>query len=249
MQSIDTEPRVLFIDDSSINLKLAEVQFRQLGIRCSLSLNAKDALQLIKMHSFCAILTDIVMPGMDGMELARQVRKLEMGSTQRIPVIAVTSSVEDEDKEKYKACGMDDVLEKPVSVESLSSIIRKWTTIDLSPSTQTKNPSSAVKSESPINFQQLAALLGDDDQGTLLEWVSLFRELFPDLLENIASAIQKRDAKSVQAAAHKAKGSANSTAAIRLAKLLGDLEKDAGLEKWLEFGGQLKVIEAEFSRI
>ena len=85
------EPRVLFIDDSSLNLKLAKAQFQQLGINCSLCLRAEDALELIETHSFSAILTDISMPGMDGMALTRRVRVIEAGTGQRIPVIAVSS--------------------------------------------------------------------------------------------------------------------------------------------------------------
>jgi CheY-like chemotaxis protein len=72
---------------------------------------------------------DCMMPVMDGYEATRILRAREAGSgARRTPVIALTASAIDGDRERCLNAGMDDYLAKPFSAAQLSAIIEKWST-------------------------------------------------------------------------------------------------------------------------
>ena len=64
------------------------------------------------------------MPGMDGLELAAEIRRRERG--QRTPIIALTASVLKEDRESCSAAGMDDFISKPINSKQLYERIERW---------------------------------------------------------------------------------------------------------------------------
>jgi CheY-like chemotaxis protein len=70
-------------------------------------------------HYYDAILMDLRMPHMDGLEAARTIRSLERSDTGNIPIIALTANIAEEDKQKVKEAGMDAHLSKPVDPDLL----------------------------------------------------------------------------------------------------------------------------------
>lgn len=101
----------------------------------------------------------------------------------------------------------------------------------------------------PIDLERLASLLGDDDEPKMFEYLGLFRGIFPDLINEIETAITNRDARALHHAAHKAKGAASSAAATVAMWILRDLEADAKHETWDDFQQRLSILESEYSRI
>lgn len=68
------------------------------------------------------------MPMMDGIETARRIRSEHLSKTYReIPIIAMTAHARRIDKERCLEAGMDDYISKPVTLDSLSTLIEKWT--------------------------------------------------------------------------------------------------------------------------
>lgn len=76
--------------------------------------------------SFDLILMDIVMPGMDGLQAAAAIRASERESAGRVPMVAVTGRVTEEDRARCLAVGMDGVLPKPFSPEALRQTVERW---------------------------------------------------------------------------------------------------------------------------
>jgi CheY-like chemotaxis protein len=77
------------------------------------------------------ILMDVHMPGVDGIEATRRIRegeaKLSPAARARLPIIALTASVMDEDRQNCLAAGMDDFLTKPLDPNALTAAIARWT--------------------------------------------------------------------------------------------------------------------------
>ncbi len=244
---------VLVIDDSPINLSVAKKQFHKLAIECETVDNAATALKLLETRSFSIILTDISMPGMNGVEFTRRVRESEKKQGRHTPIIAVTGYTTPEDRSNFLESGIDDVITKPVDVNTLSRTIEKWCK-EFPERSMNERQDMAVKTDEdpappPIDLERLSMLLGEDDENELFEMLDLFQKLFPELLSEIAKAIKDKEARNFHDAAHKAKGAANSAAAIRMAQLLGDLEKDANSEDWEDFAERLSIIQSEYARI
>ena len=115
--SEDTAPEsrlpVLVVDDTSINRVVASKQLAKLGIPCQTSADAPGALKLAQRQRYAAILVDIVMPELNGIEFTEQLRQWEEGRGYRTPVIAVTGRTDPDDRARYLAAGIDDVLANP----------------------------------------------------------------------------------------------------------------------------------------
>ena len=70
-------------------------------------------------HTYDAILMDIRMPVMDGLEAARRIRALDRDDAKTIPIIAMTANAFQEDRKASREAGMDEHLSKPIQLEQL----------------------------------------------------------------------------------------------------------------------------------
>ena len=121
-----SEKTILVVDDSDMNNSVIKAILERYGVSVLLAQNGVDAVEQFKQsepNSICAILMDIAMPVMDGCEAAKKIRALERADSPKIPIIAVTASVDSCNKEKILACGMTDFLAKPINPELLLSTI------------------------------------------------------------------------------------------------------------------------------
>jgi len=237
---------ILVIDDSDINLAIMEAQFSSLQISVVARESAIDALEAMRTQAFSMIFTDIAMPGMDGVEFCRQVRASSDHSTASIPIIALTSNVTNDDRKKYSSAGFSDVMEKPLEVDRLSAMINHW--LNSAEIADDESISSEAQ-DLPIDLDGLPRLLGTEEPSELVQWLHLFLRLFPDSLTTIKSATEQRDTRKLKDAAHKAKGSARSAAAPRLARILGELEDMATEEHWPEIAVKVNAAVAAFDDV
>jgi CheY-like chemotaxis protein len=76
-------------------------------------------------HAFDAILMDIQMPEMNGLDATRTIRARESGSGRRVPIIALTANAMDTDREEALAAGMDDYVTKPLRLPELQAALER----------------------------------------------------------------------------------------------------------------------------
>ena len=120
---------VLVAEDNEINQQVVMLQLDQLGYRCEIADNGRDALALWRTGRFDLLFTDLQMPVMDGYELAASIRAEETGGA-RLPIVALTANALEEEALRCKAAGMDDCLTKPVQIGTLGAALDKWLTQD-----------------------------------------------------------------------------------------------------------------------
>jgi signal transduction histidine kinase/ActR/RegA family two-component response regulator len=116
---------VLVAEDNVINQKVAARLLSKLGYSVDIAGNGAVALQMVQERSYGAVLMDVQMPVMDGLEAARAIRKLG-GTVAKIPIIALTANALEGEREKCLAAGMNDFLSKPLDKASLERIARSW---------------------------------------------------------------------------------------------------------------------------
>ena len=100
------------------------------GIRCVRAINGKECLEICRdsvEHEYDAILMDMQMPVMNGLEAARAIRKLNHPEARSIPIIALTANVFDVDVQRSKAVEMNAHLVKPIDPQKLfRTLIALW---------------------------------------------------------------------------------------------------------------------------
>ncbi len=117
-------PPVLVVDDVPVNRRLLGHVLDRAGWGHEEAGDAMAAIALVQTRPYAAVLMDLQMPEVDGLEATRRLRALP-GPAGRLPVIAVTAQGGDDVRAQAEAAGMDAFLVKPVSAADLTAVITR----------------------------------------------------------------------------------------------------------------------------
>ncbi|MDA7633055.1 ATP-binding protein, partial [bacterium] len=116
--------KILVVDDDPTNRLISMELLRKSGLKVDTAEDGKVALRLHAVNRYDLVLMDVHMPEMDGLEATGRIKRLEDGD--KVLVIGVTASTMPEEIESCLASGMDDVLGKPITRESLEAKLSSW---------------------------------------------------------------------------------------------------------------------------
>ena len=114
---------ILIAEDNPINQLLATTILEKMGYDPCVANHGKEVIEMMASQKFDLILMDVQMPEMDGLETTRWIRNNQI--LQPI-IIAMTANAMQGDKEECIAAGMDDYLSKPIKLEELEQLLRRW---------------------------------------------------------------------------------------------------------------------------
>lgn len=115
-------PVILIVDDQPQNIELLEAYLIPYDYKILTASNGAEALDTLATHSVDLILLDVMMPNMDGFEVTRRVRKIDV--LQQLPIILVTALSGTEDRVKGIEAGCDDFISKPVDKSEIVARVR-----------------------------------------------------------------------------------------------------------------------------
>jgi len=117
--------RILVAEDNHVNQKLAKRVFEKLGYNIDIAGNGLEAVRACKELKYDVVFMDINMPEMDGLTATEQIRKSDQILDQPA-IIAMTANVIKGDRENYLAMGMDDFIGKPMKLDEIIAMTKKW---------------------------------------------------------------------------------------------------------------------------
>ncbi len=123
---------ILLAEDVDLNAQIATNYLERMGHNVTVAENGLAALLACESNDYDAILMDIEMPEMDGLETTRELRKKEQGQPP-VPIIAMTAHALSEIHEQCLEAGMDDYITKPLEPEKLLDILCKLTATAIDP--------------------------------------------------------------------------------------------------------------------
>jgi len=121
--STQSERIVLVVEDDQDNRRLAGKMLESLGYSVEFGADGSDALRKFVPGKFFAILMDLQMPVMNGLDAAKRIREIE--SSSRVPIVAVTANVMPGTSDSCLAYGMDDFLSKPFNRDELQATLAR----------------------------------------------------------------------------------------------------------------------------
>lgn len=121
VDAVSGRPRVLVVEDVPINRLVARRQLERLGCVVTEAPDGPTALACLETETFDLVLMDCSMPGMDGFETTDRIRAQD--SLRGLPIVALTAHALPLMRERCHACGMDDVLVKPVPLDALRAAL------------------------------------------------------------------------------------------------------------------------------
>jgi two-component system sensor histidine kinase/response regulator len=221
--------RVLVAEDNEINRMVVVGMLEHLGYTADVAHDGAEAFDLVRERGYLAVLMDCRMPVMDGYDATRAIRSHE-SEGQRIPIIALTASATQGDRERCLDAGMDDFLTKPVDLPTLEAAIGRCTSRSDVPRNDVDENvvARAVRAEvpllDPVRIQMLRDL--EPDQLTLLDRaIASFLDRSPEALRQIRVAVGNGTTTDVTQVAHKLKGSALNLGVPRVATLCAELQE------------------------
>ncbi len=202
---------ILVVEDNPTDRIVLEEMLRHLGHQVTLAEDGGQGLTTARARRFDVILMGISMPVLDGLTATELVT--QEGASTRARVIAITAHPMPEDRERFKAAGMDCYLTKPISQVALAQALARQTAI-ASPTA----PASPVLSGDRV--AEHAAAMG---QAGLVRIFAQFRRDLPLILTRLQDAARTAGLPALQRAAHEGSGSCAMVGAQALGQCLAEL--------------------------
>jgi signal transduction histidine kinase/CheY-like chemotaxis protein len=117
--------KILLVEDSLVNQKLATLLLRKHGHQVTVANNGREAVQQLAEGQFDVVLMDVEMPEMDGLEATAVTRAKERQTGDHMPIIAMTAHALKGDRERFLAAGMDEYVSKPIRAAVLFQAIQQ----------------------------------------------------------------------------------------------------------------------------
>jgi len=201
--------QILLAEDSEVNQNLAVHLLEKRGHIVTIASTGSEAVALVKKSRFDLVLMDVQMPEMDGFEATAVIRKEEESTGKRLPILALTAHAMGGDRERCLAAGMDGYIAKPLHAEDLIDAVEN---LGQSPAIAEVATMAKHRGQEPIDTASALARVGGDVE-VLKEVAAVFLEELPESLRSLREAVTAGDARAIERAAHKLKGSVGNFAA------------------------------------
>lgn len=238
---------VLLVEDNEINQQVAQEILESEGINVEIASNGLEAIDAMKSKEYHAILMDLQMPEMGGVEATKIIRKTGWGKN--IPIIAMTANVMQRDRQRCFDAGMDQFIEKPIEPNKIFTLLEKEIAEKsnhiIRESIENKEKNEEQKNqeitvdlkllEPEINIEEaLPKMLGNEE--LLLSLLREFYESHGQSIEKILEHIKQEEIEKAIRLAHTIKGLAGTFSAKELAEAAREVEST------LEQGSEEEII-------
>ncbi|MBK9145066.1 MAG: response regulator [Candidatus Melainabacteria bacterium] len=211
---------VLLAEDNPTNQMVASIELEGLGVDVQIAQDGQEAVDLVSQYRYDLIFMDCQMPGMDGYQATREIRRIEQKEgRKRLPIVAMTANALPGDREKCINAGMDDYITKPFDPAELAEIVRKW-----SPDAKAE-PKAVPGNDSPaLDREQLMSRFGPEKSAKLVE---VFITDTSKRMHNLKTFVDTLDFDNLARQAHAIKGASSMIYATSLSERARDLEAAA----------------------
>ncbi|QTA79441.1 Two component system response regulator/histidine kinase [Desulfonema limicola] len=224
--------RVLLAEDIEANATLIMIRSKQQGHAVEWVKNGVEAVSAFQKGLYDIILMDIMMPEMDGLEAAREIRESEKSKGGHIPILALTASVMREEQVKCLAAGMDAIAAKPVDFDEMFAAMEKLIPQNRGIANQKSGiPDEQQSPPSDPRFPICEPKLVDMRKG-LLTWqdedlykkaLLSFSHNYETAAETIRSLLEKGDRDGAYRTAHAIKGIAGNLSVTEVFRIASEL--------------------------
>jgi CheY-like chemotaxis protein/HPt (histidine-containing phosphotransfer) domain-containing protein len=243
--------RILVAEDNAVNQDVARAYLEELGCHATLAGDGEVALGLVRAQQFDLVLMDCMMPRMDGFAATAAIRELEASHPDRprVPIIALTASALQGERERCLAAGMDDFLPKPLPLNDLRAMLSHWLASTGSDPMRNGNEQGAPATPAlPVldlgTIEQLRRLTSGDGRTLLAKLIVVFTTDTVQRLDALRVAVERGNAAEVGLIAHTLKSASATLGALNLSARFADLETAAttrGPDEWARLEREIRT--------
>ena len=218
--------RILMAEDEPINRQIMEKQLSRRGYLVTAVQDGYTALATLAEKDFDLLLTDVRMPGMDGVQLMQAIRT--DSRWKNLPIIAMTAHTMKGDREHLLAMGMDDYIDKPINMDRLFAIIEHHAERLSQGAGRRATPApgaDATEAILAILDQQAAMNRMGGNEVLFRRMLDLFLSTIDSQMEQLTAAVEMCQTEKLNELAHKLKGSSSTLGASRVCEVTRQLER------------------------
>lgn len=218
--------RVLLAEDNPTSRMVTEALLKKLSCRVDVAVDGEEVLQKTAANDYDLVLMDCYMPSMDGFEATRAIRR--SAKSRRLPVVALTASVTDDDRARCLDAGMNDAIGKPVKTPALVKALEKWAPANGNAPRRrvsTLPPTDALDLDM---VRRLVSLDGEDDD-FIRDVMGSYVEQLGECVMDLSTALTAGNMDAVRMTAHSMKGASKQIGATRVGELLGEIENESNV--------------------
>ena len=214
--------RILLVEDNIINQEIAHELLVRVGLTVVIANNGKEALEKVQQSAFDAVLMDVQMPEMNGLEATRRIRSDVRFKD--LPIIAMTAHVMANEQKECLNAGMNAHLAKPIRTERLYGLLTQWIGPIQQPTDTSETDEVFIPEIPGINITEgLERVAGN--RRLYLKFLVRFQNDRANDVETISRALEKGDTETASRVVHTVKGVAGNLGAIPLYHAAKELEK------------------------
>jgi len=239
--------KVLVVEDNAVNMAVVVSLLRRAQLEYVTAENGHEAVAAFQRERFDLVLMDCHMPVMDGYAATRTIRAIESTRATRVPVVALTANVSEQNRKTCRESGMDDMVGKPFSGDTLRSVLARWlpSAADKGPAAVVPLPTAKPAEDAELRRDDVATgaaamaypsldhatldLLREVDDpeapGAFATIIETFLDDSPNTVARIVQAIEDHDPLATRVAAHTLKGSSANLGAAALSAVCRRIEQ------------------------
>lgn len=236
--------RILLAEDDEVSRDIVKFILGQRGHSVTATADGREALTAWEAgpNNYDLLLTDIMMPEMNGTDLVTEIRHREIALERRMPIVALTANVSDKDLSRYRDVGIDDCVAKPIDRERLLSAIRQaWEKSGAAGSRWRQDATEVLVCDT-------TRLLNDygHDLGFIRQLAESFSRVFQQDVTRLRVSIAQNDAETARKAAHRVKGSVGNLHGHALRATAETVEKHAAANDMASLPKLVVQMESQF---
>ena len=224
--------RLLLVEDNDINREFATELLRSMNTEVECAVNGEEAVAMVQRAPYAAVLMDIHMPVMDGLEACRRIRALgqQPGGEHlgELPIIAMTALAMAHDEQRSLAAGMNDHITKPVSPERLRAALSRWLNIPLGEGgapgpAPSSAPGSDLRALRSLDAEQGIRRIGGDVEAYRKQ-LRRFRQRYDTAAERLRDLVAHHTPRQAEEYCHALKGVCGNIGADALFACVSDID-------------------------
>jgi len=220
--------KVLLAEDNPTNRMVTEALLKKLACEIDIATDGREALEKAKTTRYDIIFMDCYMPMMDGFQATRRIR--EHGTNREVPIIALTASITEENRERCLEAGMSDTIGKPIRSRMLETLFHRWVSLSNKPPIAVPSGTSRPPSTLDMNMVRQLVSLDEEDDGFIRDVMVAYIDQLRESVATLRAALEDSDMETVRLTAHSIKGASKQIGASRVGELLGAIEREDAVE-------------------
>lgn len=220
--------RILLVEDNEVNQMVAREYLESSGLHVTVVNNGREGVEAVRKTRYDAVLMDLQMPEMSGIDATRLIRQDARFAD--LPIIAMTAAVQERERNDCYAAGMNDHIGKPVLPQTLMAALLRW----IKPSGRSASvepvlPKSAsmascLSRELPgFDMAYIRIMIGEDSRKLQLLF-ECFRDKFADTMQRLTALLSAEKTEQAVDLLHNLKGAAGVLGAVELSRAAASLE-------------------------